>query len=112
MDLLPRGLRTPGGGILLIEDDEDEVARRDGDPRRKGEKYKREVVASLYQSVSTLSSCSAFLFGVLSLTFSCLLYGLAPEWLPFAYTAQSAFYLPSRIFSYRQKAYHYFLFGA
>ena len=43
VDLLPRGLRTPGGGILLIEDDEDDAARREGDPRGKGEKYKREV---------------------------------------------------------------------
>ncbi len=53
----------------------------------------------------------AFLFGVLSLTFSCLLYGMAPEWFPFAYTAQSAFYLPTRIWTYKRKAYHYFLFG-
>jgi len=36
---------------------------------------------------------------------------MAPEWLPFAYTAQSAFYLPTRILSYKRKAYHYFLFG-
>jgi hypothetical protein len=53
----------------------------------------------------------AFLFGVMSLTFTCLLYGLAPEWLPFAYTAQSAFYLPLRVWTYKRKAWHYFLFG-
>jgi hypothetical protein len=53
----------------------------------------------------------AFLFGVMSLTFTCLLYGMAPTWLPFAYTAQSAFYLPTRIWQYKKKSYHYFLFG-
>lgn len=52
----------------------------------------------------------AFLFGVLSLTFSSILYGAAPEWLPFAYTAQSAFYIPTRIYTYKRKAWHYFLF--
>lgn len=46
----------------------------------------------------------------MSLTFSCILYGMAPEWLPFAYTAQSAFYLPSRIWIYKRKQFHYFLF--
>jgi hypothetical protein len=35
---------------------------------------------------------------------------MAPEWLPFAYTAQSAFYLPSRIYLYKRKQFHYFLF--
>ncbi len=53
----------------------------------------------------------AFLFGVLSLTLTCLLIGIAPEWIPFAYTVQSLFYLPTRIWSYKRKAYHYFLFG-
>jgi hypothetical protein len=53
----------------------------------------------------------AFLFGVLSLVFTCLLYGMAPEWVPFAYSVQSAFYLPVRIITYKKKAYHYFLFG-
>jgi hypothetical protein len=54
---------------------------------------------------------TAFLFGVLSLAFTCLIIGLAPEWLPFAYTVQSMFYLPTRVWSYKRKAYHYFLFG-
>jgi hypothetical protein len=46
----------------------------------------------------------------MSLTFTCLLYGMAPEWLPFAYTAQIAFYLPSRAWIYKRKQFHYFLF--
>jgi len=35
---------------------------------------------------------------------------MAPEWLPFAYTAQIAFYLPSRAWIYKRKQFHYFLF--
>ena len=54
---------------------------------------------------------AAFLFGVLSLAFTCCLFGMEPEWIPVAYTAQSAFYLPTRIWSYKKKSYHYFLFG-
>jgi hypothetical protein len=47
---------------------------------------------------------------VLSLAFTCVLYGAAPEWLPFAYTVQSAVYLPVRWYTYKRKAFHYFLF--
>lgn len=36
---------------------------------------------------------------------------MAPEWIPFAYTAQSAFYLPTRIWTYKRSNFHYFLFG-
>lgn len=53
----------------------------------------------------------AFVLGVCTLAFTCLLYGLAPEWFPFAYTVQAAVYLPFRVYSYKQKGFHYFLFG-
>lgn len=35
-----------------------------------------------------------------------------PKWIPFAYTAQFAIYIPIRIYTYKRKAFHYFLFGA
>lgn len=129
VELLPRGLRTPGGGgsFFIDEDDDERISSRD--VRGRGEKYKREVereverikvklaakvtnLSRSWRSAQTVHTKEkvSFLFGVLSLTFSCLLYGMAPEWLPFAYTAQSAFYLPTRIWTYKRKAYHYFLF--
>ncbi|ORY28316.1 putative integral to membrane protein [Naematelia encephala] len=135
VELLPKGLRTPaGGGILLVEDEEDDNASgEEGGARERrgtGERYRREVEreverikVKLAAKVTNLSSQwrsaqivrtkekVSFLFGVMSLTFTCLLYGLAPEWMPFAYTAQSAFYLPLRIYTYKKKAWHYFLFG-
>ncbi|EIW70179.1 hypothetical protein TREMEDRAFT_61943 [Tremella mesenterica DSM 1558] len=132
VELIPRGLRTPkGGGILLADDDEDE---EDEDrPDRgllPGEKYRKDVEreverikVKLAAKVTHLSGTwrsaqivrtrekVSFLFGVLSLCFTCLCYGMAPQWLPFAYTAQAAFYLPVRFWTYRAKKWHYFLFG-
>ncbi|WVQ98998.1 hypothetical protein IAU59_006130 [Kwoniella sp. CBS 9459] len=145
VELLPKGLRTPkGGGILLLED-EDEYAdvtgtedggagmrqrRRTSDRDRVGDKYRKEVEreverikVKLAAKVTHLSGTwrseqvvrtkdkISFLFGVLSLAFTCILYGAAPEWIPFAYTVQSSVYLPLRFWTYKRKAWHYFLFG-
>ncbi|WVQ78433.1 hypothetical protein IAT38_000519 [Cryptococcus sp. DSM 104549] len=132
VELIPKGLRTPaGGGILLMENDFDEIGdggERDG--RRgegKGEKYRKDVereveriklklaakvthLSGTWRSAQVVRTKDkiSFLFGVLSLAFTCLMYGMAPEWLPFAYTVQSAFYLPIRIYTYKRKAWHYF----
>jgi len=34
-----------------------------------------------------------------------------PRWLPFAYTVQFFVYMPIRAYTYKRKAWHYFLFG-
>ncbi|WWC69184.1 uncharacterized protein I206_103120 [Kwoniella pini CBS 10737] len=140
VELLPKGLRTPGGGgtsILYLDGDEpppnnedkndgDKVGERD----RVGEKYRKEVEreverikVKLAAKVTHLSSTwrsaqvvrtkdkISFLFGVMSLAFTCLLYGMAPEYFPLVYTVQSALYLPLRFYTYKKKAWHYFLFG-
>ncbi|ORX33786.1 hypothetical protein BD324DRAFT_638568 [Kockovaella imperatae] len=137
VELLPKGLRTPAGGGILIADEEEEDLgngsdglRKRKDLRGRGEAYKKEVErevdrikVKLAAKVTHLSGSwrsaqivrtrdkISFLFGVLSLAFTCCLYGIAPEWMPVAYTAQSAFYLPTRIWTYKRKAWHYFLFG-
>jgi hypothetical protein len=77
---------------------------------RTKEKFCERIQANKVVQVRVTDG-TAFLFGVMSLTFTCLLYGMAPEWLPFAYTAQAAFYLPTRSWTYKRKAWHYFLFG-
>ncbi|GFZ45818.1 hypothetical protein JCM24511_03548 [Saitozyma sp. JCM 24511] len=138
VELLPRGLRTPGGGGILLADDDHYSEGGDnreghgghgGHGGRRGDRYRKEVEreverikVKLAAKVTQLSAQwrsaqivrtkekVSFLFGVLSLTFSSILYGAAPEWLPFAYTAQSAFYIPTRIYTYKRKAWHYFLF--
>ncbi|KZT72686.1 hypothetical protein DAEQUDRAFT_722851 [Daedalea quercina L-15889] len=51
-----------------------------------------------------------FFWGVMSLLLTSLLFGMAPEWIHIAYTLQAAFYLPMRLYLYKKRAWHYFLF--
>ncbi|WVO14095.1 hypothetical protein L204_101723 [Cryptococcus depauperatus] len=107
VELLPKGLRTPAGGGILLLDDDLEYEGNHGGPgaakRTRGEKYKRDVEREvdkikikLAAKVTHLSGTwrseqvvrtkdkVSFLFGILSLAFTCLLYGMAPEWFPVA----------------------------
>ena len=43
VELLPRGLRTPKGGGILLIGDEDDDGSQSREVRGRGEKYKREV---------------------------------------------------------------------
>lgn len=52
----------------------------------------------------------SFCVGVANLFFSGLLVGIAPEWIPFWYTAQAAYFLPLRVYLYKKRALHYFIF--
>ncbi|KAF7355022.1 Integral to membrane protein [Mycena sanguinolenta] len=52
----------------------------------------------------------SFFFGVMSLVYSALLFGLAPEWVHIAYTLQALYLLPLRAYLYKKRAWHYFLF--
>lgn len=53
----------------------------------------------------------AFFLGVNTVAFTCLVFGRWPTWFPFAYTAQFLVYFPLRVYQYKRKAFHYFLFG-
>ncbi len=46
----------------------------------------------------------------MSILYTSLLIGLAPEWLHILYTAQTLYFLPTRYYQYKKKAWHYFLF--
>ncbi|KAG8218337.1 hypothetical protein J3R82DRAFT_3952 [Butyriboletus roseoflavus] len=52
----------------------------------------------------------SFFFGVMSLLVSALLFGLAPQWVHVAYTAQGLYLLPLRAYTYKKRSWHYFLF--
>ncbi|VDC06239.1 unnamed protein product [Peniophora sp. CBMAI 1063] len=52
----------------------------------------------------------SFVFGVMSILLSALLFGLYPTWVHVAYTAQAAYLLPMRIYSFKKRRWHYFLF--
>lgn len=51
-----------------------------------------------------------FFWGVMSLLFTALMFGMAPQWIHIAYTLQAAYYLPMRLYLYKKRAWHYFLF--
>ncbi|KIY71813.1 hypothetical protein CYLTODRAFT_441049 [Cylindrobasidium torrendii FP15055 ss-10] len=52
----------------------------------------------------------SFFFGVMSVLFTALLFGMAPEWIHIAYTVLGIYLLPLRAYTYKKRAYHYFLF--
>ncbi|KAH8830578.1 hypothetical protein DL96DRAFT_953471 [Flagelloscypha sp. PMI_526] len=80
--------------------------------------FKVKVTARMTQLSSTWQSAKvvrtrekvSFFFGVMCLTFTALLYGMAPEWLPLAYLVQGAYLLPLRVYKYKKRSWHYFLF--
>jgi len=94
-------------------------------PDALAENFEREV-AKLKLKVSTrMASLSAawqsskvvrtrekisFFFGVMSLVFSALLFGLAPQYVHISYTLQSLCLLPYRFYKYKKLQWHYFLF--
>ncbi|PPQ66278.1 hypothetical protein CVT26_010962 [Gymnopilus dilepis] len=52
----------------------------------------------------------SFFFGVMTLLFSALMFGQAPQWVHIAYTAIGCYLLPLRWYIYKKRAWHYFLF--
>jgi Protein of unknown function (DUF2838) len=68
----------------------------------------------------------SFFFGVMSLLMSALIFGMAPQfvialkhlrfltlngrWVHIAYTAQGMYLLPPRVYKYKKRGWHYFLF--
>ncbi|KAJ3736457.1 hypothetical protein DFJ43DRAFT_620909 [Lentinula guzmanii] len=69
-------------------------------------------LASSWQSAKVVRTREkiSFFFGVMSLLFSALMFGLAPEWVHIAYTVQGLYLLPLRAYIYKKRAWHYFLF--
>ncbi|KAG6833866.1 hypothetical protein H0H87_011800 [Tephrocybe sp. NHM501043] len=52
----------------------------------------------------------SFFAGVMTLLFSALLFGIAPQWIHIMYTILGCYLLPLRFYQYKQRAWHYFLF--
>ncbi|KAF9075919.1 hypothetical protein BDP27DRAFT_1314726 [Rhodocollybia butyracea] len=69
-------------------------------------------LASSWQSAKVVRTREkiSFFFGVMSLLFSALMFGLAPQWVHIAYTAQGLYLIPLRAYNYKKRAWHYFLF--
>ncbi|KAJ6538968.1 hypothetical protein B0H19DRAFT_1269345 [Mycena capillaripes] len=69
-------------------------------------------LASSWQSAKVVRTREklSFFFGVMSLLFSALIFGLAPQWVHISYTVQGLYLLPLRAYTYKKRAWHYFLF--
>lgn len=52
----------------------------------------------------------SFFVGVMSILLTTIVWCLAPEWLHIIYTVQTLYFLPSRWYAFKKKAWHYFLF--
>ncbi|KAF9057780.1 hypothetical protein BJ165DRAFT_1538984 [Panaeolus papilionaceus] len=52
----------------------------------------------------------SFFLGVMNLLLTALMFGLTPEWIHVAYTIQGLYLLPLRYYTYKKRAWHYFLF--
>ncbi|KAF8902788.1 hypothetical protein CPB84DRAFT_1775444 [Gymnopilus junonius] len=52
----------------------------------------------------------SFFFGVMTLLFSALIVGMAPQWVHVAYTIIGSYLLPLRVYIYKKRDWHYFLF--
>ncbi|GAA6023084.1 hypothetical protein JCM8202_004666 [Rhodotorula sphaerocarpa] len=66
-------------------------------------KWEEEKTVRLRDKIS-------FLCGVMNVLVSALLLGFRPTWVPDWYGLQMLFFMPWRIYTYKRKAYHYFLF--
>ncbi|KAI0370166.1 hypothetical protein BV20DRAFT_966770 [Pilatotrama ljubarskyi] len=85
---------------------------------RELQRYKLKVSQRLLAITETWHSAKVirtrekvtFFMAVMSLLLTALLFGMAPEWIHVAYTIQAAYYLPLRVYMYKKRAWHYFLF--
>ncbi|KAH9894374.1 hypothetical protein C8Q73DRAFT_695384 [Cubamyces lactineus] len=85
---------------------------------RELQRYKLKVSQRLIAITQTWHSAKVirtrekvtFFLAVMSLLLTALLFGMAPEWIHVAYTIQAAYYLPLRVYMYKKRAWHYFLF--
>ncbi|BGP40119.1 hypothetical protein JCM10450v2_004096 [Rhodotorula kratochvilovae] len=90
--------------------------------RERLERKYREVRARMRDSVSKvivkweeektvrLRDKISFLAGVMNVLGTALLLGFHPTWIPDWYSLQMLFYTPYRLYTYKRKMYHYFLF--
>ncbi|OJT13348.1 hypothetical protein TRAPUB_10114 [Trametes pubescens] len=85
---------------------------------RELQRYKLKVSQRLLAITQTWHSAKVirtrekvtFFLAVMSLLITALLFAMAPEWIHVTYSVQAAYYLPLRVYMYKKRAWHYFLF--
>lgn len=124
VDLLERNLKKHSDKIKLRAE---EALKRTRTPtgelvakdlEREIQKFKIKIskrmstLATAWQSTKVVRTWEkiSFFLGVMTVLASALMFGLAPEWIHIFYTAQAVTLLPVRFYTYKKKAWHYFLF--
>ncbi|KAJ7477100.1 hypothetical protein B0H11DRAFT_1726499 [Mycena galericulata] len=123
VDLLQRQLQKHSDRLKMRAEETFKIRDISGDVL--AENFERELkgfklristrmttLASSWQSAKVVRTKAkvSFFFGVMSLLVSALLFGMAPQWVHIAYTIQSCYLLPLRVYTYKKRAWHYFLF--
>ncbi|KAJ3772391.1 hypothetical protein FB446DRAFT_736792 [Lentinula raphanica] len=111
-------LRTKAEDILKMREFSSAGDNVVGNLERELKAFKLKVysrttkLASTWQSAKVIRTREkiSFFFGVMSLLLSALLFGLAPQWVHISYTVQALYLLPLRVYLYKKRAWHYFLF--
>ncbi|BGP16279.1 hypothetical protein JCM10213_007724 [Rhodosporidiobolus nylandii] len=96
---------------VLSQKDRERLERKYREVRaRTRESLQKLVVKWEEEKTVRLRDKISFLCGVMNVLVSALLLGFHPTWLPAWYSVQMLFYMPYRLYTYKRKAYHYFLF--
>ncbi|KAJ7688373.1 hypothetical protein B0H17DRAFT_938424 [Mycena rosella] len=123
VDLLQRRLQKHSDRLKMRAEETFKIRDLSGDAL--AENFEREFknfrlrlstrmtsLSSSWQSAKVVRNREkvSFFFGVMSLLFSALIFGLAPQWVHISYTVHAAYHLPLRAYRYKKRAWHYFLF--
>jgi len=118
MDLLERRIKKHSDKFRIRAEEAFRRAPVSTELEREISKFKLRIsrrmsaVATAWQSTKMVRTWAkvSFFSGVMAVLASALIFGMAPEWLHVFYTVQCAILFPARLYSYKKKAYHYFLF--
>ncbi|KAF5387609.1 hypothetical protein D9615_000080 [Tricholomella constricta] len=123
VDLLQRKLQKHSDRLKMKAEETFKLKELSGDAL--AENFDREIKNFKVKVSSRMTKLSAswqsakvvrtrekvsFFVGVMTLLFSALMFGMAPQWIHIAYTLQGCYLLPLRFYQYKQRAWHYFLF--
>ncbi|GAA5856791.1 hypothetical protein JCM8547_008846 [Rhodosporidiobolus lusitaniae] len=103
------------GGIgerkVLSQKDRERLERKFREVREKTRGSVQKLVVKWEEEKTVrLRDKISFLCGVMNVLITALLLGFEPTWVPSWYSVQMLFYTPFRIYTYKNKNYHYFLF--
>lgn len=123
VDLLQRRLQKHGDRLKTKAEETFKLKELSGDALagnfdREFKNFKLKVSARMTKLSASWQSAKvvrtrekvSFFVGVMTLLFSALMFGTAPQWIHIAYTLQGCYLLPLRYYQYKKRAWHYFLF--